>query len=274
MPKVKKTAPEPDFHEARTQVSSVIFGIVMVIAIIVAGAALLGGSLAKAEQRWANAADAVSRSMGLSVDYVEVRGLENANPNVQRSVRMAARIEPGENMFRADPHQIKTRVEDTQLVTNVRVYRHWPDTVMIYADPAQPSALWFNGEGWAVVDSLGRLMVSVQAGDHADLVKTVGAGAPEALPQLSEALRHMPELEGRIKVARRVAARRWNLELLSGAVVKLPTDETLSEGMKSFARMEAEGRLTQRPLAAIDLRVVGKVYLTPNSAAGRVEEAA
>ena len=274
MPKVKQRQPEPEVYGERTQVSSVIFGIVMVIAIIVAGAALLGGSLSKAGQRWGGAMDSMSRAMGLSVDYVEVRGLENAPPVVQRQIKMAAMIAPGENMFRADPHVIKTRIENTRLVANVRVYRHWPDTVMIYADPAQPSALWYDGEKWAVVDSLGRQMSTVKAVDHAALVKSVGVGAPEAIPALKKAMAHMPELEGQVAVARRIASRRWDLELTSGAIVRLPADENLGEGLKSFARMDAAGNLARRSVAAIDLRVVGKVFLTPASAARSVEEAA
>lgn len=274
MPKVKQRQPEPEVYGERTQVSSVIFGIVMVIAIIVAGAALLGGSLSKAGQRWGGAMDSMSRTLGLSVDYVEVRGLENAPPTVQRQIKMAAMIAPGENMFRADPHVIKSRIEGTRLVANVRVYRHWPDTVMIYADPAQPSALWYNGEKWAVVDSLGRQMGTVKAIDHAHLVKSVGVGAPEAIPALKTALAHMPALEGQVSVARRVASRRWDLELKTGAIVRLPADEDLGEGVKSFARMDAGGDLTRRALAAIDLRVVGKVFLTPDQTVRTAEEAA
>jgi cell division protein FtsQ len=274
MPKVKQRQPEPEVYAPRTQVSSVIFGIVMVIAIIVAGAALLGGSLSKAAQRWGGAMDSVSRTMGLSVDYVEVRGLENAPPVVQRQIKMAAMIAPGENMFRADPHVIKSRIEGTRLVANVRVYRHWPDTVMIYADPAQPSALWYDGDKWAVVDSLGRLMGAVKATDHAALVKSVGVGAPEAMPALKTALAHMPHLERQVSVARRVASRRWDLELNTGAIVRLPADEDLGEGLKSLARMEAATDLTRRSLAAIDLRVIGKVFLTPSQSAQSVEEAA
>lgn len=274
MPKVKgrKAAPEPEYYGSDTSISSVIFGLVMVIALIVAGAALLGGSLSKAGQRWGGAMDSVSRSVGLSVDTVEVIGLEHI-PATARQIKMAAMIEPGENMFRADPHAIRRRVEDTRLVANVRVYRLWPDTVMIYADAAQPSALWHNGEDWAVVNSLGRLMPRAKAADHASLVKSVGTGAPEAVPALDKALSVMPDLMTKVAHARRIAGRRWDLVLTTGATVKLPSDEALAEGMLMFARLEKAGDLTRRPLAAIDLRVPGRVFLTPVSVSG-VEEAA
>ena len=119
--KGKKKAPEPEIYLERTQISSVIFGLVMVVAMIVAGAAMLGGSLSQMGQRWGSAMDGVSRAIGLSVDTVEVIGLEHV-PAVARQIKASAMVEPGENMFRADPHLIQRRVEDTRLVANVRVF--------------------------------------------------------------------------------------------------------------------------------------------------------
>ncbi len=268
----RKAAPEPEYYDERTQVSSVIFGLVMVVAMIVTGAALLGGSLSQVGKRMGNTMDSAARVTGLSVDSIEVLGLEHV-PAISRAVKSAAMIEVGENMFRADPHLIRRRVEDTRMVANVRVYRLWPDTLIIQADAAQPTALWFDGTDWAVVDTMGRLMKGQRPGDHTDLMKSVGEGAPEALPALTKALAQMPGLSDEIKVAQRVAGRRWDIELMSGALVRMPADEDLAEGVTSLARMNADGVLIRRNLASIDLRVIGRIFLTPG-AAPRVEEAA
>lgn len=273
MPKVKKSEPDDIYYDRGTQISSVIFGIVMVIAVIVAGAALLGGSLSKASQRWSNAFDGVSRSVGLSVESVELVGLEHI-PAVARTVREAAMIEPGENMFRADPHTIRSRVEETRLVTNVRVYRLWPDTVMIRADAAQPTALWFDGEGWKVVDNFGRVMTRTRAGDHATLLKSAGEGAATAAPDLVKALSETPGIRQRVALARRISDRRWDLELTSGATLRLPGDEDLEIVAESLARMEADADLTRRAVQTIDMRVPGRVFLTLWPASSSVEEAA
>ena len=262
--KGKKKVQEAEVYLEPTQISSVIFGLVMVVAIIVAGAAMLGGSLSQVGQRWGSAMDGASRSVGLSVDTVEVIGLEHI-PAVARQVKSAAMVEPGENMFRADPHLIRRRVEDTQLVTNVRVYRLWPDTVMIYADAAEAAALWNDGERWSVVDSMGRIMPKARPQDHLNLVKSIGTGGAEAVPVLDTVVTAMPDLLVEIDHARRVAGRRWDLVLRSGAIVKLPTDERIASSLNTFARMENAGELTRRPLASIDLRVEGRVFLTLNN---------
>ncbi|MEM9937227.1 MAG: cell division protein FtsQ/DivIB [Pseudomonadota bacterium] len=273
MPKVKKPDPEEIYYDRGTQISSVIFGIVMVIAVIVAGAALLGGSLSKASQRWSSAFDGVSRNVGLSVQSVELVGLEHI-PAVARTVREAAMIEPGENMFRADPHTIRTRVEDTRLVTNVRVYRLWPDTVMIRADAAQPTALWYDGETWKVVDNFGRVMTRTRASDHASLLKSAGTGAAKAAPDLIAALEMTPGVIERVALARRISKRRWDLELTTGTTLRLPGDEHLSAVAESLTRMEAGAALTRRAVQMIDMRVPGRVFLTLWPDTGAPEEAA
>ncbi|MEM6535414.1 MAG: cell division protein FtsQ/DivIB [Pseudomonadota bacterium] len=266
MPKVKARQPEAEkyIYGDNTQVSSVIFGLVMVVAIIVAGAALLGGSLSQAGKRWGSAMDGVARSVGMSVQSVEVIGLEHAPP-LARQVVDAAMILPGENMFRADPHLIRQRVKSTKLVTNVRVYRLWPDTVIIRADAARPSALWHDGERWAVIDSLGQTMPKQVAGDHVALPRMAGAGAPTAMIMLHQTLAGEDALLAKVHLARRVANRRWDLELTNGTLVRLPEDRSLADGVASLTRVEAKAGLTQRGLRAIDLRVPGRVILTPHA---------
>lgn len=262
--KGKSKVEEADVYLEPNQISSVIFGLVMVVAMIVAGAAMLGGSLSQVGKRWGSAMDGASRTVGLSVDTVEVIGLEHI-PAVARQVKTAAMVEPGENMFRADPHLIQRRVEDTQLVTNVRVYRLWPDTVMIYADAAEAAALWNDGERWSVVDSMGRVMPRARPQDHLELVKSIGTGGAKAVPVLNKVFDAMPELHSQVDHARRVADRRWDLVLRSGAIVKLPNDERITTSLQTFARMENAGTLTRRPLRTIDLRVEGRVFLTPQN---------
>jgi len=262
--KGKNSAPEPEMVLAHTQISSVIFGLVMVVALIVAGAALLGGSMSQIGKRWGSAMDGASRSIGLSVGTVEVIGLEHV-PATARQIKAAAMIEPGENMFRADPHLIRRRVEETRLVTKVRVYRLWPDTVMIYASAAEPTALWNDGTRWTVIDNLGQAMPNLQAADYRTLTKTTGAGGPEAVPELEKAFALAPNLRVEVDHARRVAGRRWDLVLKSGAVMKLPTDERLAASLLFFANVEPAAELARRPLSIIDLRVAGRVFLTPKS---------
>ena len=258
-------APEPIIEEVR--VSSVLFGLAILIALVVATAAWMGGSLSKVESRFANTMDGTARSVGLSVSVVDVIGL-SMDGRLEADIRAAAMIEPGENMFRADPDTIRRRVMATGKVSAVRVHRLWPDQVVIIAEPARAAALWTDGRVWAVVDDLGRIMPKERVSDHADQLKLAGTGAPGAAPVLIAALKDAPDMTRRIKVATRIAERRWDLTLYGGAVIRMPEDAELAAAMSKFGGLEARTKLTLRPVSIVDLRLPDRVFLTPAGAGG------
>lgn len=271
MPKIERNQSVPNHRRApatlidettgeEVRVSSVIFGIVMLIAILVATAAWMGGSMSQIGSRFGGFLDDTARLVGVDVRSVTVIGLE-LNPALADEVRAAAMIEPGENMFRADPYLIQRRVEATKKVLNVRVHRLWPGQVVILADAAQPVALWHDGRDWKVVDGLGRLLPDAKSEDHGHLLRLAGIGAPEAAPQLARALAQAPDINDRVAIATRVGERRWDMRFVSGVTVRLPEDETLEPALDRLAKLQVRTALTQRPLELIDLRSTSRVYL-------------
>lgn len=271
MPKIERNQTVPNHRRQpatiideatgeEVRVSSVIFGIVMLIAILVATAAWMGGSMSQIGSRFGGFMDDTARVAGVDVRSVTVIGLE-LNPALADEVRAAAMIEPGENMFRADPYLIQRRVEATKKVLNVRVHRLWPGQVVILADAAEPVALWHDGRDWKVVDGLGRLLPDAKAEDHGNLLRLAGMGAPAAAPQLTRALAANPDINDRVAVATRVGERRWDMRFVSGVTVRLPEDEALDGALDRLAKLQVRTALTQRPLDMIDLRSRGRVYL-------------
>ena len=271
MPKIERnqTVPGPRRQPAtiidestgeEVRVSSVIFGIVMLIAILVATAAWMGGSMSQIGSRFGGFMDDTARVVGVDVRSVTVIGLE-MNPALADEVRAAAMIEPGENMFRADPYLIQRRVESTKKVLNVRVHRLWPGQVVILAEAAEPVALWHDGKEWKVVDGLGRLLPDAKADDHGHLLRLAGLGAPSAAPPLARALAANPDINDRVAVATRVGERRWDMRFVSGVTVRLPEDEILEPALDRLAKLQVHTALTQRPLDMIDLRSRNRVYL-------------
>ncbi len=272
MPKIERNQTVPGRRRAppatiidettgeEVRVSSVIFGIVLLVAILVATAAWMGGSMSQIGSRFGGFMDDTARLAGVDVRSVSVIGLE-LNPALADEVRAAAMIEPGENMFRADPYVIRRRVEATKNVLNVRVHRLWPGQVVILAEAAEPVALWHDGRDWKVVDGLGRILPDAKADDHGHLLRLAGLGAPEAAPQLTRALAAAPDISDRVAVATRVGERRWDMRFVSGVTVRLPEDEALEPAMDRLAKLQVRTALTQRPLEMIDLRSRGRVYL-------------
>lgn len=251
--------------DEEVRVSSVLFGLAILTALIVAAAAWMGGSLSQIERRAGNFMDSSARSMGLAVQYVSVEGVPE---EVAEEVRFAAFVEPGENMFRADPYRIRKRIEETRTVVNVQVHRFWPDHILILADPVQPVAMWKTGENWAVVDGLGQIIPKPDERIRTDsLLKVAGAGGDVAAPQLVEAFNEFPKLAQRVVLARRMADERWDVQFDTGIIVRLPRDEVMAPAVRRLAFMERDNAILARPLEAIDLRHAEQIFLTPESVA-------
>jgi len=249
--------------EEEIRVSSVLFGLAILTALIVAAAAWMGGSLSQMERRVGNFMDSSARSLGLAVEYVSVEGVPE---EVANQVRFAALVEPGENMFRADPYAIRKRIEDTRTVVNVQVHRFWPDHILILADAVQPVALWKTGAEWEVVDGLGRVIPDPDVRLRKEtLLRVAGAGGDVAAPQLVEAFAEFPKLAKRVVLARRMAEERWDVQFDTGIVVRLPRDEIMAPAVRRLAFMERDNQMLARPLEAIDLRHADQIFLTPES---------
>ena len=263
----KPAAPPEPAYEEHVDASAVVFGLVMVLAVIVAGAALMGGSLAKMGDRVSGTMDGVAGTLGFAVADVEVVGLDE-DPALERLVSRMAEVEPGENMFRANPHRIRRRILSTGQVTEARVYRLWPNQILIHASPAEPVALWHNGEAWKVVDSFGRVVDSLEASDYPDLVRIAGQDAPDGTPALIRALVRHGGLEDRLSYAQRVSSRRWDLKLRNGVTIQLPADARIDRAAIELAELDRKAGLTGRSVARIDLRVPGKAYLKPERSVG------
>ncbi|MCI4645607.1 MAG: FtsQ-type POTRA domain-containing protein [Hyphomonadaceae bacterium] len=260
--KTKRHAePAPSFADEDVSVSSVLFGLVMIAALVVAAAAFMGGSLNQLESKVANTTDSMARSVGLAVTSVSVIGLDH-DPVLKSDVRAAAMVEPGENMFRADPHAIRARVEATRKVVNVRVHRLWPDQIVVMVDPAEPMALYHDGEDWAVIDTLGRTM-DIAPADYAGLPRLTGTGADAAALDLVVQLDLVPELRDGLLYAERVAERRWNLHMQGGTVALMPRDGALGDALVRLDTLQFQTGIADRGLARVDLRQDGPVYLTP-----------
>ncbi|NBC21669.1 MAG: FtsQ-type POTRA domain-containing protein [Alphaproteobacteria bacterium] len=257
-----ETGPGGEQAGEEVRVTSVILGLVMVIALIVTAAAWMGGSLSQAESRIANFNDTMARTLGVAVSDVAVIGLEH-DAELSGQIRAAAMIEPGENMFRADPRAIRERIRATGKVVNVRVHRLWPDQLVIMADPADPLAIWTHDGRPAVIDELGRVMPGLEADAFAGLPRLSGESAPEAAPGLLARLEKALALKARFVKAERIGSRRWRVYFEGDVQVDFPEDAALDAAMDRLAAKQAAHDLLDRPLAAIDLRAGNQLVMRP-----------
>ncbi len=249
--------------EEKVPLSSLLLGIALLLAIMVAGAAWMGGSMPQIENRLTRIFDRSAETFGLTLAQISIDGVQGPT---RIRVEAATRLKIGDNMFRASPQRIQNAVDATGLVMNVTVYRLWPNHIRITADPVAPIAIWRQGADWQVIDSLGRVVpgASVKPSD-AGLLQIFGPGADISAPSLVHAFERFPDLASRIDRAVRVSARRWDIIFVNGIKVRLPRDENLSEAVSRLAQLQAEDMILDRAISQIDLRHSEQVFLTPNN---------
>ena len=191
------------------------------------------------------------RRRGFTVRQVHVDGL---GPRAKADVLNAIEITLDDNMFRADPFEIKQRVDGIDSVADVMVLRHWPDTVRILAEPRTPLALWQSDGRWTVIDQKGEPLNHIDPNDFAELPRVVGAHGGLAAPDLLERLAKEPDFANEVEIALRVGGRRWDLRLNSGVEIAMPEDDRFSDALGAVLTLHDETGLLVGEAVRIDAR--------------------
>ena len=271
MPQMRRFQSRPPAGGEQVRASSVLFGLVIITALIVATAAWMGGSLGSIGKKTAGVMDAAARSMGLAVDRVEVQGVGEEHEAI---IRAAIMVEPGENLFRADPKKIAERVEATGAVADVRVYRLWPDTILVVARPSRPVALHRRGEAWLVIDSAGEVRQDFDPTAYPALPRLVGADAPEHWPRLEATLAGFPDIASALQGAIHTGGGRWTVLLEGGVMLKLPSSERVEEALERVDTLQFQSQILNGRYAIVDARTIGastaqsgqaRIVLTPRT---------
>lgn len=254
---------------------------------VMAGLAIAGGVAwawlsGAAQQTWEEASVTITETTadaatlaGMRLRQITVEGRERTSgSDIVGAIDMAQ----GGPLMSIDPAATRERLESLPWVKEATVERRLPDTIHVRLVERTPIAVWQRGpEDFALIDADGTVIEN-KVGAFADLTVIAGKGAPEAASDLFTMLAAAPGLSGRVRAAVRVGQRRWDLWFdgigEAGIAVRLP-EFGAADALTKLAAMEREQAILERDLAAIDLRLPGKliVQLT-NEAAEREKEAA
>ncbi|MBY0567588.1 MAG: cell division protein FtsQ/DivIB [Hyphomonadaceae bacterium] len=232
-------------------------GAVLFIGAGIAGAAWLGSSLFDAREAFARGADGVAASAGFEIGDIEVAAIEGGLAiTPQRAAEVRALIVPEgrQSVLSLDPQDVQARVQSLDWVASARVRRLWPSTMVVEVERRQEYAIWQEDGEVSVIDVNGERLLAERAADHPDLPLVIGAGAGPAAEPLLLALEDLPQVRERLHAMTRVNDRRWDIELMSGAVVALP-ERGAADALARLERLQTEHALLDRPLSHIDLRV-------------------
>ncbi|MFD2237359.1 cell division protein FtsQ/DivIB [Aureimonas populi] len=207
--------------------------------------------------------DAVSEPLGLTIERVDISGnSETSQIDILQTLYMTgATTLPGLDVVAA-----RAAIETMPWVESASVSKVYPDRVAIEVVEKRPYALWQRGRELMIIDREGEEIVPYATTRFTELPFVVGPGAARDAAELLDRIEVIPELTPRIRAYVYVAQRRWDLHLDNGVVVKLPEFEPL-EAAARVVRMDRDTRLLSRDIAAVDMRVDGRmvVKLTPEA---------
>jgi cell division protein FtsQ len=208
---------------------------------------------------WREHALDITAAWGLSVEEITIEGRQHATGP---ALLEATGLSRGAPILGFSPAELRDRLEALPWIEKASVQRRLPHHVHIAVTERAPYALWQRQGRFALIDRSGRVIVENDVASFAGLPLVVGAGAAPVAASLIDEIARFPEVKLRVQAAVRVAERRWNLRLASGADVLLP-EGAEGAAIERLAALHRDAGLLDRGLVAIDMRMPDRLVLRP-----------
>lgn len=204
----------------------------------------------------------ISADLGFRVENILVEGRVNTDADVLLGL---VNVQKGDPIFSFNPHQAYDLISQIAWVEDVSVRRQLPNTIYIELQELQPLAL-YNRSGKAVlIDTYGTALTDYRLDRFSKLVMVSGNGAPENALELIQNLKAEDGLYERIKLARFIEGRRWNLQTQSNVIIKLPHSD-IGLSLRRLMMAHEDAKILDQSLDHIDLRKKDRIIIqAPNS---------
>lgn len=253
----KKPTPARDaVVKQTTDVSSIIMGGFLLLAVVVGAAAWMGRSISVIENQVNLFTDGVVKTVGLSVDTIRVY---QAAPDQETRIRQALGVQIGDNMFRANPSTLKDRLEKVGGLGDIQVHRFWPGQISIFITPLEATVLYWDGQQHLPMNINGDVVPDVDLAAQSFPMVT-GEGSVKASAELLADLEAFPLLLSKLGYADRINDRRWDLVMRSKVRVQLPAGAARFHALERLANLQRETGLLDRRVERIDLRDPDRIY--------------
>lgn len=166
------------------------------------------------------------------------------------------------NPFLWDLEDLKQKIEKISWIKEAALHRRLPNQLTIKLSERKPIALWRHQNKLFFIDESG---VSIDFHPFPNLnqnhlISLKGDHAPRVASRILKTLQKFPNVMNQIKTLSHVRDRRWNILLKNKVVVKLP-GTNVEERLSILSVLEQRKILSS--VTSIDLRIEGKVFLTP-----------
>lgn len=229
------------------------------VAVAGIGALLTSGMVQRATGDAAHGLAVWLADAGLRLGRIEIEGRTHTN---DAALLAAVGARRGDPILAIDPDAVRERLKALAWVRDAEVRRKLPGTVEIRLIERTPFAIWQNQGRHVVIDREGVVLAETGLEKYGPLPLVVGAGAAPRAAEILDLVARNPAVNERFKAAVRVADRRWNIRLSSGADVLLP-EGAEAPALERLSSLHASHALLDKGLTAVDMRLPDRLVLRP-----------
>ncbi|MBY0296382.1 MAG: cell division protein FtsQ/DivIB [Methylobacterium sp.] len=226
------------------------------------------GAYAEFVVRHGRPLDLLARAAGFGLDKVTIAGIVQLRP---AEILHAAGLDQRNSLPFLDVVGVRDRLAAVPLIGSVSVRKIYPHELLVTLAEREPSALWQRNGEIEVIAADGTVIDRMRDGRFAALPLVVGEEANTRTKEYLALLDAAGPLKARIRAGTLVSGRRWTLKL-DGIDIRLP-EAGAREAVIRLVRLDAEQRLLDKDIIAVDLRMPDRVVvrLTEEGAAARQE---
>ncbi|MFV0245308.1 MAG: cell division protein FtsQ/DivIB [Qingshengfaniella sp.] len=190
-----------------------------------------------------------------------------ASPVLADAIRRKLDLDFPVSWFDLDAQAIHDSIAGFDAVASVDVVLELGGALTATVLERQPAVIWRNHAGLEMLDATGHRIAFI---DHRegrpDLPLVTGEGADQAIPQALTLIETAAPLAGRVRGLTRQGARRWDVILDRGQIIRLPETDPVP-ALERVLAMEDAMDLLARDVPVVDMRNVRRPTIRLGAAA-------
>lgn len=217
----------------------------------------MSGTFQKTSE-WASASMIqASADAGFVVQDILVEGRVHTDSDL---IMALLNVEKGDPLLGFNPSQAQELMARISWIDEISIARRFPNVISVNIVEKIPAAIWSDGSKTVLVDESGSVITDKNLARFSNLLQISGENAPQHLSGLVEYLNAQKDLSKRVKMARWVGDRRWDIVFENKITARLPADD-VALALSMLARADAKDGLLSRDIQSIDLRETGRVIV-------------
>lgn len=240
------------FIASRPMMAMTIISVILALITALFASGILGRGLRAVD----NGINSTLAHAGFGISEIHITG--NRRTPYKQILEVLG-MQPGQSIFSADLFGARNRLAHLDWIESAQVHRRYPDAIFVTLVEKRPFALWQappNARGEApiaLVERDGDVITTRDLEKFSRLPKLVGEGAPQVAAELVDAVKSHRAISARTAAFARISARRWNLILDDGVIVKLP-EAGWDKQLAALEQLIIDKGILESDVVEIDLR--------------------